>query len=419
MTYQAPDWSSNVQSMSYDGQVAPDMAVGTAGLTWQDLFSEGLPGLLRETGGSLSYFRNLGDGQIGHEQVLERQPTLTGLGDATMVEDVGRSGRKAIVAVEDGVAGFSRLRGETGVDPFRSFESQPTGGVLGDNLRLVELDGDGLADLLQTDGDYLYWSASRGEQGFDKAQRLTFPMRGAGRAAFVFGDALGRVFLADMSGDGLTDVVRIENGQVIYWPNLGRGHFGQPVQMDAAPVFDHPDQFDLTRLRLADIDGSGLADLCYLSPGGVSVWRNRSGNGWSDRSDLPVLFPKSTPMSDVTFAEVTGNGTASVAWVDNRRAGADGAIRFVELTGGKKPYLLARVENGMGGESKLTYAPSTHYYLQDKRAGRPWVSRIGYPVHCLASQEVIDRVTGLHFTSSYSYHHGAYDPHDREFRGFA
>ena len=51
-----------------------------------------------------------------------------------------------------------------------------------------------------------------------------------------------------MSGDGLTDLVRIRAGEVCYWPNLGYGHFGAKVAMDASPVFDLPDQFDARRV---------------------------------------------------------------------------------------------------------------------------------------------------------------------------
>jgi hypothetical protein len=32
--------------------------------------------------------------------------------------------------------------------------------------------------------------------------------------------------LADLSGDGLTDIVCIRDGEVSYWPNLGYGRFG-------------------------------------------------------------------------------------------------------------------------------------------------------------------------------------------------
>ena len=34
-------------------------------------------------------------------------------------------------------------------------------------------------------------------------------------------------FLADMTGDGMPDQVSIKNGQVVYYPNLGNGHFGE------------------------------------------------------------------------------------------------------------------------------------------------------------------------------------------------
>ena len=69
------------------------------------------------------------------------------------------------------------------------------------------------------------------------------------------------IYLADLSGDGLTDLVRIRNGEVCYWPNLGYARFGAKVTMDHAPHLDNPDQFDQKRIRLADIDGSGTTDI--------------------------------------------------------------------------------------------------------------------------------------------------------------
>ena len=80
----------------------------------------------------------------------------------------------------------------------------------------------------------------------------------------VFADSAQSIYLADMSGDGLTDLVRIRNGEVCYWPNLGYGRFGAKVTMDNAPWFDAPDLFDQRRIRLADIDGSGT-DRHHLS----------------------------------------------------------------------------------------------------------------------------------------------------------
>ena len=73
-----------------------------------------------------------------------------------------------------------------------------------------------------------------------------------------------------MSGDGLTDLVRIRNGEVCYWPNLGYGRFGAKVTMDNAPWFDAPGP-----VRSAAASGwptstvSGTTDIIYLRRDGV------------------------------------------------------------------------------------------------------------------------------------------------------
>ena len=41
-----------------------------------------------------------------------------------------------------------------------------------------------------------------------------------------FDDPSHRVRLADMTGDGLNDIVRVHAGRIDYWPNLGYGRFG-------------------------------------------------------------------------------------------------------------------------------------------------------------------------------------------------
>ena len=80
-----------------------------------------------------------------------------------------------------------------------------------------------------------------------------------------------------MSGDGLSDIVRVRNGEACYWPNPGYGRFGAKVTMDRAPRFDNEERFDPRRIRLADIDGSGTADLLYVGDDGVTAWFNQSG----------------------------------------------------------------------------------------------------------------------------------------------
>lgn len=55
-------------------------------------------------------------------------------------------------------------------------------------------------------------------------------------------------FSADMTGDGLADLVLVSNGSVVYWPNMGYGQFGSKRTMANAPLFDHPQQFTVSRI---------------------------------------------------------------------------------------------------------------------------------------------------------------------------
>ena len=83
--------------------------------------------------------------------------------------------------------------------------------------------------------------------------------------------------------------------------------------MDNAPWFDYPDQFDQRRIRLADIDGSGITDIIYLGRDGVRIYFNQSGNRWSEPRRLQQ-FPRVDNLSSVTTVDLLGNGTACLVW---------------------------------------------------------------------------------------------------------
>ena len=83
--------------------------------------------------------------------------------------------------------------------------------------------------------------------------------------------------------------------------------------MDHAPHFDHPDQFDHKRIRLADIDGTGTTDIIYLHGDGVRLYFNQSGNSWSNPRILSV-FPDVDDLVSIMPADLLGNGTARLVW---------------------------------------------------------------------------------------------------------
>src|SRR5262249_2361351 len=156
----------------------------------------------------------------------------------------------------------------------------------------------------------------------------------------------------------LSDIVRIRNGEVCYWPNMGYGQFGAKVTMDQAPFFDREDLFDGRRIQLADIDGSGTSDIVYFSSGEVRLFFNRSGNGWGSSRNLGH-FPSVDRASSAAAIDLLGNGTACLVWSSALPANSGQPLRYIDLMGGTKPHLLIRVTNNLGAETKIQYAPST------------------------------------------------------------
>ena len=66
--------------------------------------------------------------------------------------------------------------------------------------------------------------------------------------------------------------------------------------MSKAPLFDNPDSFNAKYVKLADLDGSGIADIVYLANDSFKIYFNQSGNSWSDVNNVqglnPLPFPK-------------------------------------------------------------------------------------------------------------------------------
>ena len=220
-----------------------------------------------------------------------------------------------------------------------------------------------------------------------------------------------------MSGDGLTDIVRIRNGQVCYWPNLGYGRFGAKVNMDNAPWFDHPDQFNPAYLQLADISGTGATDIIYLGKNQFLAWLNLSGNAWSQACDISP-FPDTAQPNAVTVTDLLGNGTSCIVWSSPLPAHAGEPLRYIDLMSGQKPHILKSYRNNFGKKVAWTYKSSTHYYLEDKKAGKPWITKLPFPVQVVSKVTVTDQWRKSTFANTYSYHHGYYDHAEREFRGF-
>ncbi|MEO0469893.1 MAG: SpvB/TcaC N-terminal domain-containing protein, partial [Bacteroidota bacterium] len=405
--YQEPVWQQYPQEARLaDGGQLPH-ALQNGRTQWQDVHGEGIPGLLYEHESSWWFQKNLGQGRFDFPQKLYEKPTHP---EGQLVLKGMESFAKRQAVVEG--KGFYPQDLEGNWQNFQAFPQVPNLDPQSPHIRRLDLTGDGQADLL-VDEDLLFnWYASEGEKGYARGEKVHKALDELEGPKLIFAESAQQLFLADMSGDGLLDLVRIRTNEIAYWPNLGYGRFGAKVNMGSLQLSEHlhPD-----KIRLADVDGSGTTDLIFLHHKGANIFLNQSGNRFSAPIEIAGL-PQSDAFSQIDVLDFLGNGTSCLVWSSHFPGRTQ--IRYLDLLGGQKPWLLRSYANNLGKEVHFHYRSSTTYYLEDQANGSPWQSCLPFPVQCLWQVETFDRIRGSRFVQQSSYHHGVYDFVEREFRGF-
>lgn len=398
------------------GGALPDRSLAHPDFDLADVFASGLPDIV-EIGDEHRYWKNLGNGRFDLPRTFAGLPGVR-LGDrGVTLADANGDGHIDLLLSTP--AGYTPLTVQGRREPFVSYAAGPSFSLEDAEVRLLDLDGDGVTDALRTGASFeLYYHDA--EAGWTSAEvrardRLDrFPN-------VYFSDP--RVKLADMTGDGLTDIVFVDGDRVDYWPYLGRGRWAERVTMRGQLAF--PDSqifggvgFDPKRLLLGDVDGDGLADLVYVESGRITVWLNNCGNGWSEAIVIHGT-PPITEVDAVRLVDLNGTGTAGILWSYDAGTFADSSYKFLDLTGGVKPYLLNERDNHAGARTRIEYAPSTRFYLDDEVSAQTrWRSRLPFPVQVVSRIETIDELSRGKLTTEYRYHQGYWDGEEREFRGF-
>ncbi|WP_109833354.1 SpvB/TcaC N-terminal domain-containing protein, partial [Reichenbachiella versicolor] len=433
LQYQEPVIDPRIHT--YNKEDLENLPVGVDGqqYQWADLYNEGLQGILTETTNAWYYKRNLGDenyytdngageqklpqAKLGTQHEVISKPSVASITASAQLTDLDGNGTTDVVIRDSNLSGFHTQSKDGSWQNFQPFKKNLNINWNDPNLKILDVDGDGFPDVLITEDRCFTYYRSLGKEGHEaarKTQRFFDEEQGPN---IVFNDPEQTIYLADMSGDGLSDIVRIQNGSICYWPNKGHAHFGAKVTMDNSPYFDHKDIFNQSRIRLGDIDGTGTTDIIYIAAQEIRYYPNQSGN----RFDDPVIINQTLPthsLATITTQDLLGNGTQCLVWSSPLSVETPPSIKYIDLMSGQKPYLITEINNNMGSITRMKYAPSTKYYLRDQKEGNPWITKLPFPVQVLEQVELYDQINQNRFVTKYAYHHGYFDGEEREFRGF-
>lgn len=398
----------------------PQNTLAEPGFELVDVTGNGLPDIL-QLGGAARYWTNKGNGKFGPPKNMNIAPSI-GFGLSNKSESAGLNGISFIDANGDGrtdllvmngtVSGyfpgaFHKVWDNTG---FRPYTQTPSFNLQDPEVKLLDLDGDGITDVLRNGAKFECFYNDP-DKGFYKVRAVdkTF-------ANFSFADP--RIRFADMTGDGLQDIVLISSGRVQYWPNMGYGRFGKMVNMKNAPVF--PEQFNPSQVLIGDLDGDGQADIAFINGNSVTLSINQAGNGFSDPVKI-INTPFAANPNGLRITDIKGTGQAGLLWSFGPNANTGpGKMYFLDFTKGNKPYVLQEMNNNMGSITRVQYGSSVYHYLRDEtKPETKWKTDLPFPVQVVNRVEVLDLLSGGKLVTEYNYHNGYWDGVEREFRGFA
>ncbi|HET9956395.1 MAG TPA: toxin TcdB middle/N-terminal domain-containing protein, partial [Polyangiaceae bacterium] len=391
----------------------------TGRLTLEDVNADGLPDLLNGTASAYTYAENVDGARfasvvpLGSAGSPDRNLDAAGV----VLADVDGDGYRDVwYPVGDG-----RFRyfpgGRVDRGKFLGFGAAQVmngNGVVSDvtrpEVRLSDLNSDGRTDLLfqrASLGDV--WIENQAASGFVQRAIPTLP------AGVLLTN--GAVEFTDFNGDSVLDLVLREfdagKHDLRVWYGFGSGRFASTEQVIQAPVAGAKEIF------LSDVNRDGQVDLVRVSGSWVAYYLNDGRGSFSVRHGDFQGMPETSRTKKILFADMNGNGSTDVVWLT-----VDGGLSYLDLMGEPHVGLLARIDNGMGLVTDISYRSSTDYAIEAKLSASPWRTPLPHPVSVVSEVSTRDSMELLgvdaeESRTSYDYREGYYDGREREFRGFA
>ena len=420
--WDAPD---NVVAATIRSRGAPTQGFASDSVELIDMNGDGLPDLLDTTASRHRVFLNQGvqvDGRlqfgpsvpVGNAPDIDISSTQTHLADATAdgLSDLVVKVTPTRFFCFDNSSDNSWLTPSAPLTSTDSFPIWPFDGEGGQSSRSIDCDYSRSNDVLFTSASgYRLWMLLPGGQ-YSRELRLP-PLLCDGK---VFDFSTPGTRIADINGDRLQDLVWLQATRIVYFPNHGRGRFGDPLVLSLGRSLSAD---EIAKAGFSDVDGDGLVDLTIARPTFATTslvyWLNRFDDGFEGPRSVRGL-PAEQSGDALRFADMNGNGSTDLV-ISQARSAVGESILVVELLPEQKPYLLSRAENGLGLDMTFEYESSVAQMVRAEAEGIPWSRRMPMGVQVVSRIREDDGLGNV-YDRVVTYRDPFYDAQKQEFRGF-
>jgi Salmonella virulence plasmid 65kDa B protein/FG-GAP-like repeat len=208
---------------------------------------------------------------------------------------------------------------------------------------VVDVNGDGLPDILGSSDFGLQWQLNKGN-GFSASAKVQAQSHFSISAGWFDKTYHDRVWVTDINGDGLPDILGVADAGLQWQLNTGNGFGGLQTQADHPfkPISSWFSKSTHNRVWLQDINSDGLPDLMGISDSGIVV-RLNTGSGFSGGWTQPTPITPSggwfdtSTHSRVWLADINGDGNTDIL-------GVKGTQYYRHINDGTK-FLDAQISN--------------------------------------------------------------------------
>ena len=214
----------------------------------------------------------------------------------------------------NGTVRYWRNLGNGNFDLPRQMNDAPAGiGLADPGVQLIDADGDGRLDLLVTRNGLSGYFPMKHDGEWDRRSFKRY------RQAPTFSLQDPEVQLVDLDGDGVTDAIRSGSRLECFFNDAETG-WQRTRQVPRRDIAEFPNvNFSDPRVRWTDMTGDGLQDIVLIHDGNVEYYPSLGHGNWHPRIHMEnsPRFPYGYNPQHILVGDVDGDGAADLVHVEN------------------------------------------------------------------------------------------------------